>query len=74
MSKREEFNKKREELLKHIRLIIRKEQEIGENHHKYQYPRGTKLREELDELHYEQMIRESKMFQLFNELETISFS
>lgn len=74
MSKREEFDKKREELLKQIRLIILKERKIGENHHNYQYNEGTKLRDEYEKLHEEQMYRESKMFKLFNELEDISFS
>lgn len=74
MSKKERFKKKREELLKQIRLIILKEREIGENHHNYQYNEGTKLRDEYEKLHEEQMIRESKMFKLFGELESISFS
>lgn len=74
MTKGEKFSMKRVELLNHIRLIILKEREIGENHHKYQYPEGNKLRDEYDKLHEEQMNRESKMFQLFDELESISFS
>ena len=74
MSKKERFKKKREELLKQIRLIILKEREIGENHHNYQYNEGTKLRDEYEKLHEEQMNRESKMFKLFGELERISFS
>ena len=74
MSKKEKFKKKREELLKQIRLIILKEREIGENHHNYQYNEGTKLRDEYEKLHEEQMNRESKMFKLFGELESISFS
>lgn len=74
MSKKERFKKKREELLKQIRLIILKEREIGENHHNYQYNEGTKLRDEYEKLHEEQMNRESKMFKLFGELESISFS
>ena len=74
MSKKERFKKKREELLKQIRLIILKEREIGENHHNYQHPEGTKLRDEYEKLHEEQMNRESKMFKLFGELESISFS
>ena len=74
MSKKERFEKKRIELLNHIRLIILKERKIGENSHNYQYPEGTKLRDMYDKLHEEQMFRESKMFQLFGELESISFS
>jgi|TARA_B110000305_G_C18947604_1_gene406799 hypothetical protein len=74
MSKKERFEKKRIELLNHIRLIILKERKIGENYHNYQYPEGTKLRDMYDKLHEEQMFRESKMFQLFGELESISFS
>ena len=74
MNKKEKFKKKREELLNQIRLIILKEREVGENHHNYQYPEGTKLRDEYDKLHEEQMNREGKMFQLFSELEDISLS
>lgn len=74
MSKKEKFKKKREELLKQIKLIILKEREIGENHHYNQYPEGTKLRDEYEKLHEKQMYRESKMFKLFSELESISFS
>ena len=74
MNKGEKFSMKRVELLNHIRLIILKEREIGENHYKYQYPEGNKLRDEYEKLHEEQMNRESKMFKLFGELESISFS
>lgn len=74
MSKKERFKKKREELLKQIRLIILEERKIGEYHPNYQITKIKKFRDEYDKLHEEQMNRESKMFKLFGELERISFS
>ena len=74
MSKKERWKEKRVELYVQIILMIDKGREIGENREKENYPEESKLREEYDELWCEQMNLSDKLFMLFSELESISFS
>jgi len=74
MSKKERWKEKRVELYVQIILMIDKGREIGENREKGNYPEESKLREEYDELWCEQMNMSDKLFKLFSELESISFS
>lgn len=74
MNKKERWKEKRVELYVQIILMIDKGREIRENREKEYYPEESKLREEYDKLWYEQMNMSDKLFKLFSELESISFS